>query len=728
FLAGEFSRLPAKAQRLLSRSVESVPNDAAEPHERLDVGFSRLRKAIRAIQPIGPIKNPDPTWKELTRLYSEQLAAPLFSVRQAPVLRGHTMTPPRIVQAFIPQSYRAVGHDPGERHYGDDLFWARFPKCEDLGRFLLTWLMSERSMGLPLVILGPTGAGKTLLTRVLAAHLCSTSFHPVRVVLGSVDARDTIQGQIEDQLRADTGRKVEWGALSRSVREQYPLVLLDGMNDLLGANERIFRDYPEKARRFQELEASLGRPVRLILTSRTEVIDRADIPAGAVVVRLEPFDEPHRSHWIRLWNRANRGYFRATGVQPLTAPENPAVQQLSETPFMLALLAVLDADGNPLRSCGALSRAALYQQIIQRFVARSLPPGAPTELIHQEFQRLGAAAMGMFHRRSLSIRSDDLERDAPFLLPPAGDGTTLTTGNPYPPSGHILDRLFFVNVQIRDHRNKSASLGREKESPRTYAFWHAAFGEFLAADFIIRLTWEEAARICRERRGRNRAQRKLSEERFRDPLTTPELWLSTLIHTPLFDRPGVLSILRERVRCCFMPEKGERNTPLNQENFLIIADEMVQGQLHWILQGNTLPPLMTGDPGPVFVRLPALGHLAVYSLNLVILRSVLDTEAWTLDEASHASREDGVPAWDRLTHLWRSWFTAEHLSRLRGILHTSRQDGRMRIQARPLFSCVRSVRGLSAYRELARVLADEDVEMLADLALGSISREDSPRQ
>ncbi|MBF0295585.1 MAG: hypothetical protein HQL96_10395 [Magnetococcales bacterium] len=683
---------------------------APTPQESTDVGFARFRKAIRALPATGEAWTPDAHWTELSRIYTSELLAPLFSVQQAPVIQGHVLTAPRIVQAFIPQAFRGVRHEPGERHYGDDLFWAQFTRRADLGRFLLLWLQSVYSLFTPLVILAPPGAGKTLLSRVLAAHLSSSAFHPVRVMLGAVDAKATIQAQIEEQLRNDLGTKIDWGSLSRAVRARFPVVILDGMNELLGANEKVFRDYPEKVRRFQELESSLARPARVIITSRTEVIDRADIPVGAMVVRLEPFDDGQRAHWIRLWNRTNRPFFKQTGIQPFHTPENPAVLQLAETPFLLSLLAVLDADGNPLRSCGALTRSALYQQITQRFVACALTP-ADGDPCAMALLRLGGAALGMFHRHALSIRADQLESDTRILH---AEGVEIVPGQPV---AMLLERLFFVNVADRGRRAMPGAMHREKESSRSFSFWHGAFAEFLTADFIVRMTCDEVTRLYRERRGRNRSQRKLAEERFANPAHTPLRWLATLGYTPLFDRPGVLAMMRERVQSTLAPEKGERGTGLDRNDFLATLDEMIQGQLHWILRGSSPPALMTGGHGEWFTPVPLLGHLAIYSLNLIILRSVLDIRVWIFDEAAHAGQEGDTPAWDRLTHLWRSWFTEERLSRLRGILQTRRQEGRMEIQGRPLFSCVRSVRGLKAYQELARVLADERSEWLVSQAL-----------
>ena len=47
------------------------------------------------------------------------------------------------------------------------------------------------------------------------------------------------------------------------------------------------------------------RPVRIIVTSRITLIDKAIIPPGTTVMRLEPFNEPRRTEWITRWNACN---------------------------------------------------------------------------------------------------------------------------------------------------------------------------------------------------------------------------------------------------------------------------------------------------------------------------------------------------------------------------------------------------------------------------------------
>ena len=54
---------------------------------------------------------------------------------------------------------------------------------------------------LPLLLLGHPGAGKSLLTEVLAAQLPSASFAVVRVPLRSVDPEDDLTSQISEELQ-----------------------------------------------------------------------------------------------------------------------------------------------------------------------------------------------------------------------------------------------------------------------------------------------------------------------------------------------------------------------------------------------------------------------------------------------------------------------------------------------------------------------------------------------
>ncbi|MBF0263603.1 MAG: hypothetical protein HQL97_17395, partial [Magnetococcales bacterium] len=97
---------------------------------------------------------------------------------------------------------------------------------------------------------------------------------------------------------------------------------------------------------------------------------------------------------------------------------------------------------------------------------------------------------------------------------------------------------------------------------------------------------------------------------------------------------------------------------------------------------------MTGGQLPWSPRPPLLGYLAIYALNLITLRSLLDPEGWSFDEGAHGI-EGGVPAWERLNHLWRAWFTGEHLDHLHDFLEIHLHEGRVRIQAHPRFTRAR---------------------------------------
>jgi predicted NACHT family NTPase len=166
----------------------------------------------------------------------------------------------------------------------------------------------------PLLVLGQPGAGKSVLTRVLAARLPATDFLPVRVELRDVPADADLQDQIEYAVRAATGEALTWPDLVRSAGDALPVVLLDGFDELLQATGVSQSDYLTRVVKFQQREEDQGRPVAVVVTSRTAVADRARIPAGSRVVRLEPFRAEQVEQWLTMWNSANTSYLASRGL------------------------------------------------------------------------------------------------------------------------------------------------------------------------------------------------------------------------------------------------------------------------------------------------------------------------------------------------------------------------------------------------------------------------------
>jgi hypothetical protein len=222
---------------------------------------------------------------------------------------------------------------------GDEPWWDT-PSRDDLADFLAFYLTTPQSADAPLLLLGQPGAGKSSLTRILAARLPAADFLVVRVALREVLAEAEIQDQIEQALRTTIGETVEWAALAESADGAMPLVLLDGFDELLQATGVHQSDYLRRVAAFQERKAVLGRPVAVIVTSRIAVADRAVLPPGSLAVRLESFDEPRIERWLATWNAANTGRLTVEALRPLStsrrgtvaAPHVDAVRRGRELP------------------------------------------------------------------------------------------------------------------------------------------------------------------------------------------------------------------------------------------------------------------------------------------------------------------------------------------------------------------------------------------------------------
>jgi len=149
----------------------------------------------------------------------------------------------------------------------------------------------------------------------------SEQFTAIRVPLREVNADADIVTQIEDAIRRITGVSFDsWSKLSALFKNCPPVVILDGYDELLQASGQVFASYIKDAQRFQEREAEQGRPLRILITSRVTLIDKAAVSVGTTIVRLLEFDQHQRECWSGIWNTANAAYVRDAGIEKFVLP------------------------------------------------------------------------------------------------------------------------------------------------------------------------------------------------------------------------------------------------------------------------------------------------------------------------------------------------------------------------------------------------------------------------
>lgn len=689
---------------------------------RIDIGFNDLGQAIEALPAAAARFKPAKIIEELLLGYSEYIQQPVVE-EDFPAPPGtEPLRFPRRSEAFVPQAFRvlrATGHERLE----DEGAWQKVELRPDLGAFILSYLSSPYSLRYPLLILGDPGSGKSLLTHMLAARLICPQFTPIRVELRAVVSEEITQ-QIEEQVSKDTnGQRVSWPELNDQLREAPALVLLDGYDELLQASGRVYAGYLQSVRQFQHMERTFKRPpVRTIVTSRITLIDKTRVPPGTTVIRLEPFDKPRREKWIEVWNRTNAVYFNQSipAVFPFELPEGDnQITELAQQPLLLLMLAIYDSYANELRQKKGLDRTRLYENLLWRFVERELSK-APSfrslegkqqkQEIHKELDRLGVVAISMFNRRSLLIHSDELEKDLSFLN--RVQQRDVPEGRALRQSEMLLGSFFFV------HESRSASKGTtatEADVEAAFQFLHNTFGEFLAARFLVERVVEQVNQVHHLKQ-----LQVLSTTLHRglmDPNGLDQGWVAGLIYTPLFSRPVVLEMVRE-----WLPHRIK--DMINVDDFRLSLDIIIDAELRRILERAQFPSLMSSPAQASFRALPLLGHLAIYSNNLIVLRATIPDGQFVFEEKKYGTYEDGTRPWDRLAHLWRSWFALDSLHGLTAILVTERLDDTVHLRVRERFTTPSPRARLEAVRDVGRALGDGVLAGLAALESWDARRSD----
>jgi NACHT N-terminal Helical domain 7 len=474
-LAGEF---PEFAFWAYSVGVHAVLGELAAAHstarhlgESSQAVAALLASAARGQDPVR-IRS------DLTTRYRHQVAMPVAGAATGNIPGCPRL--PALRDLYVNPSYKTVQltRAAGIEQLSDPN-WQEAAAERDLTAMVLNFLISTEAAHLPLVLLGQPGAGKSTFTQILAASLDPRDYMVVRVELRAVPSDTGIQEQIEAAVEDLTGRAIRWPDFAESAGKAQPVILLDGFDELLQASGVSHADYLERIQAFQDREAGLGRPVAVLLTSRTAVASQVRYPDGTPVARLEEFDPGQVGAWLGAWNQANPG-------RPLTAETALAQGELARQPLLLFLLAFFHSGGGDLDP--GISQARLYERLFTSFVERDvrkleagLGEQGQLRAVQQDLDYLSMVAFAMFNRGRQSVTEDDLIADLTALQPsrPAASGPAASAAA-LSIAERIAGRFFF---RLLVHRDQAVHGQQTVRS--TYEFLHASFGEFLIARWVV---------------------------------------------------------------------------------------------------------------------------------------------------------------------------------------------------------------------------------------------------
>jgi hypothetical protein len=560
---------------------------------------------------------PDQRREALARAHGSALLKPIAPAGEMPA----ELRIPALGDGYIDHRIRVAEIGPSSEP-GRESWWSQVPVRDDACRFLAGYLVSPVAQEAPLVVLGQPGSGKSVLTRILAARLPATDFLAVRVELRQVAAEADLQEQIESAVWKATGEKLSWPRLVESGDGALPVVMFDGFDELLQATGVSQTDFLVRVMAFQEREADQGRPLAVVVTSRTAVTDRARIPYGTVAVRLEPFDDDQVAAWLAVWQRFNAGLLGERGLQPLPANKALLHRELAEQPLLLLMLALYDADTNALQQRSAeLGSTELYGQLLREFARREIRKHAgalaDADLEHEveaELLRLSAVAFAMFNRRSQWVSEEDLDTDLSVLLPgsqaahkSSGFRAQLTAAQ------LAVGRFFFI------HESQATQDDRRLQ---TYEFLHATFGEFLVARLVLQILTDMIAR---------------EELAARSPFTSTD---DGLLH-------AILSFAALTARAPVIVFLGDLLDQIGAEQRQVLAALLLR--LHArALYPRTESAYSSYEPLPLTVT----ARHAAWSANLAVL-AVLTAREVTGSQLFPGEPDPAV-AWRNQAMMWRS--------------------------------------------------------------------------
>ncbi|MGX4653594.1 NACHT domain-containing protein [Micromonospora sp. SCSIO 07396] len=609
--------LPEFGFRMLRQEIEHNRNDnrqlSLDVTHRLDA-LAELSTNLSGLVGSAPADRPDMLRESLDRL-----TASLTAVFRQPLLRikdiVFDLRLPTVEHGFISPDFRIATQDKDaapER----DLWWAEQPRSGDLVGFLSDYLTDPASLHRPLLVLGQPGAGKTLLTRVIAARLPATRFTAITVPLRRLSGATSPTEQIESAIEQVMDERIRWADLRRATSNTTIVVVFDGFDELVQVSGTAHAQYIERVAEFQEAQWDLGCSVIPIITSRMLVMDRVSVPQGTVLVRLEDLTDAQVHTWVAAVNTANE---KQPGYRQLAAQDLLSHGELAHQPLLLTLLAIhYNEHRVDRRPEAGISRSDLFTGLLTAFIRRQVAEKSPDTLDQHERDArehrlrhdLAVTAFAMFNRNREVVNRATLRADLDCFGGGVGDGSRFELGDVLGPE-QLVTAAFFVVYGPDDLQGE--------DTRRTYEFLHATIGDFLIAEYVVG-SLRELADLHRRTRTPTSFGHQLDTGQFR----------ALLSHQPLVKREAVVAFVEE-----LSSRHPEERSGMTAAIVGLLAGARQRGNLAGV-DGYRPAPF---DP----VRL-----LAAYTANLVTLAVLVSA--------------DGVPytdlmdddTWVSTVRLWRA--------------------------------------------------------------------------
>lgn len=608
--------------------------------DKIDIGFEKLKELITALPDMKKAEDTKDIAENLTKTYCSSLEKPVVDSQD----NDEKLVYPHVSEAYIPQTYKLLRYTGQERLELTNT-WNGLEPQKDMTSFWTKYYLDPASVENILLILGEPGIGKSLLTKVLCARMSSDTGVFIRIPLREHDMEERIESIVLSQLRWDGHPSVDIPSFKWFAAEfpDNPItVVFDGYDEVLQATGGVYRKLLKEIHNFQKECYEQSIPVRVIVTSRETLIDKADIPSESLVMKLLEFDDDQKAAWIDIWNEHNHDILSEEGLEDFRLPENNTdIEKLSGQPLLLLMLAIYDADFE--RKINSLTeqsgqergfnRPMLYDELLRRFVRRELrkgPKGGESAfdesddheqemMVNEEMKKLGIAALGMFVREKLFLTADELDHDLEYMevqsaLNSRPDRRLLKKAE------IVFGSFFFIHHSEMENE--------EDKKDATYEFLHKTFYEFLAADLVLFYLIEAADNmyLCLSDQNRRRGDR-LYLENMEKAGSFSQQYYASLNGACLYTEPEIIRMIVEwkdaKIAAC-TPKEPKFQSELSK----IMKDIFKQHAL--MIRDYTFAPstpgwcngILTGDRfGKSFPE-----SCAVYLINLLTLRILISGE------------------------------------------------------------------------------------------------------